>query len=101
VLIRLRAQPQLTDSGRPGAQIYAYGISLRTLRCSTADMVDVLRSLRFLFVVFDVRIWLLYAFPRLTLPVLVSVKRFAAALFVLIFGMEVTSPDVVSVTLFF
>ena len=40
-------------------------------------------------------------FPRLTLPDLVSVKRFAAALFVLIFGMDVTSPDVGSVTLFF
>jgi hypothetical protein len=64
-------------------------------------MVEVLRRLRFLLVVFDVRIWLLYAFPRLTLPVLVTVKRFAAALFVLIFGMEITSPDGVSVTVLF
>ena len=64
-------------------------------------MVEVLRRLRFLLVVFDVRIWLLYAFPRLTLPVLVTVKRFAAALFVFIFGMEIISPDGGSVTVLF
>jgi hypothetical protein len=91
----------MTDVCRRKFPHYAYGISLRTLRCSTADMVEVLRRLRFLFVVFDVRIWLLYAFPRLTLPVLVTVKRFAAALFVLIFGMEITSPDGGSVTVLF
>jgi len=83
------------------SHIYAYGISLRILRCSTAEMVEVLRRLRFLLVVFDVRIWLLYALPRLTLPDLVSVKRLAAALFVLSFGMEVTSPDVVAVRVLF
>jgi hypothetical protein len=91
----------MTDMRRRNFPHYAYGISLRTLRCSTADMVEVLRRLRFLFVVFEVRIWLLYAFPRLTLPVLVTVKRFAAALFVLIFGMEITSPDGGSVTVLF
>ena len=41
----------------------------------------------FLFVDFFVKIWLLYALFLFSFPVPVTLKRFAAALFVLIFGM--------------
>jgi hypothetical protein len=48
-------------------------------------MADFLKC-RFLFVVFEVNIWLLYALDLLILPVPVILKRFAAPLLVLIFG---------------
>jgi hypothetical protein len=45
------------------------------------------RKLRFRFVDFLVKIWLLNAWPHLNLPLPVLRKRFAAARLVLIFGM--------------
>jgi hypothetical protein len=46
------------------------------------------RSLRFRFVVLEVRMWLLYALERLIFPVAVFLNLFFAALFVFIFGMR-------------
>ncbi len=49
-----------------------------------------LRKLRFLFVDFLVRIWLVKALERLIFPEPVFLKRFAAPLLVFIFGMVIT-----------
>ena len=46
------------------------------------------RNLRFRFVVFDVKMWLRNAVPRLTLPEPVSVNRFFAPLLLFILGMK-------------
>jgi len=63
-----------------------YGISIFIPLVSLASrMVDFLRFL-FLLVVFFVRIWLAYALFLFTLPVPVRLKRFAAPLWVFIFG---------------
>ena len=57
--------------------------------------VDFLK-LRFRLVDFEVRIWLVYAFDRLTDPLLVRVKRLAAPLHVFNFGIYLISPYVIS-----
>lgn len=49
-----------------------------------------LRNLRFLFVDFLVRIWLVKALERLIFPEPVFLKRLAAPLLVFIFGMVIT-----------
>src|ERR1700710_1401500 len=49
-----------------------------------------LRSLRFRLVVFLVRMWLCIAWLRITLPVPVTLKRFAAPLCVFCFGTGVS-----------
>ncbi len=51
--------------------------------------------LKFLFLFFDllVKMWLVYAWLRLTLPVPVLLNRFAALLFVFILGIKIPSSD--------
>lgn len=48
-----------------------------------------MRRWRFLFVVFDVRIWLRYALERFTFPDAVSLNRFFAPLRVFILGIRI------------
>ena len=57
--------------------------------------VDFLK-LRFCLVDFEVRIWLVYAFDRFTLPLFVSLNRLAAPLHVFNFGIYFISPYAIS-----
>ena len=57
-------------------------------RASPGVHVADLRSFRFRFDVFFVRMWLLKAWPRFTLPEPVTLKRFATLLLVFIFGID-------------
>jgi len=63
---------------------------------SDFEIRDDFLKFRFCLVDFDVRIWLVYAFDRFTLPLFVSLNRFAAPLHVLIFGIDYTSPYAIS-----
>lgn len=59
------------------------------IRFSSAGETSVFfRKFLFRFVVFDVRIWLRYAFSRFTFPDAVILNDFFALLFVFIFGIE-------------
>jgi len=57
-------------------------IALSLVECTIVDFLKV----RFLLVVFFVRMWLAKALLRFTLPVAVTEKRLAAPLCVFIFG---------------
>jgi hypothetical protein len=67
---------------------HAYGISFFTLALLLLSMTSDLRSMRFLFDVFLVRIWLAFDFEYITFPLPVTFKRFAAPRFVFILGIE-------------
>jgi hypothetical protein len=65
---------------------YLYGIIDLMIFAFACDAIVDLRSPRLRFVVFDVSKWLLYALPRLILPVPVRLKRFFEALCDFILG---------------
>ncbi len=70
--------------------IYMYGKIFRIALAFVASTRPLFLRPRFLFVDFLVRIWLEKAFLRLIFPEPVALKRFAAPLFVFIFGMFIT-----------
>lgn len=61
-----------------------------TAFCSCFETNVLFRNWRFLFVVFDVRMWLRYAFARLTFPDAVNLNRFLAPLRDFIFGIRIS-----------
>src|SRR5256885_17092942 len=67
--------------------LYACNRRLILLASPRVAMMALRRKRRFRFDVFFVRMWLLKARPRFTLPVPVSLKRFRAPLCDFIFGM--------------
>ena len=68
---------------------YRYGRIFFITFSFVASIMAALRRFLFLFVVFFVRIWLLFALNLFSLPVPVTANRFAAAFFVLIFGIVI------------
>ena len=70
-----------------GQNNYIYGRIRLIPLWSAAETISLWRRPRFLLVDFLVRIWLEYALLRFNFPEPVFLKRFAAPLFVFIFGM--------------
>jgi len=66
--------------------IHEYGISFFTMTLLLLSIIPDFRSLRFLLVVFLVRIWLAFDRAWTIFPVPVTLKRFAAPRFVFILG---------------
>jgi hypothetical protein len=72
-----------------GLRGYLYGIIDRMIAAFALDAMVDLRSPRLRLGDFEANRWLLYALPRLTLPVAVSVNLFFEALCVFILGIEI------------